>query len=171
MIQRIKHTARAAVLHLLCILFVLTGCQPNGAYKKDFDTGALAAALKASIPSAGEWIDEEPCVLEEYFPLPDYVRQSSISYAQNTNNLDEFGIFEVEEGQAEQLHSLLMHAYLQKRYSDNREWYNSYMPMETAKLRDAEVRVYGNCVVYAILSTEHRAVFFSDCERLLRENS
>lgn len=166
--QIVKHTARAAILCLLCILFVLTACQQNGVYKRDIDTKEIATALKARIPSPSAWIDEDQSFIEEYFQLPDYVRESSVYYAQNTNNLDEFGIFEVENGQAEKLHSLLVHSYLQKRYSENQEWYNSYMPIETAKLRDAEVRVYGNCVAYAILSAERRADFFAECEKLLK---
>jgi len=63
----------------------------------------------------------------------------------------------------------LLQGYLQKRYTENQEWYNSYMPTETPKLRDAEVRIYGNCVVYAVLSSEQRTAFFAECEKLLKE--
>jgi hypothetical protein len=78
-------------------------------------------------------------------------------------------VFWVESGKAQMLRLQLTQEYLKKRYDDNLSWYNSYMPTETPKLRDAEVRIYGDCVVYAVLSQESRKAFFDECEKLLKE--
>ena len=99
--------------------------------------------------------------IKEYITVPEAVKESCVYYAQNTNALDEFGIFEVEEGKAQEVRNQLLSGYLKKRYDENLEWYNSYMPTETPKLRDAEVRVFGNCVAYAILSPENRKAFLT----------
>ena len=162
-----KKAARAALLVLMCIIFLLTGCMKEE-YKKDIDAEELAAELSRKTPTESVWIDEDQDFIEEYIKLPETVKESHVYYAQNTNDLDEFGIFEVEEGQANAVRSMLAQGYLQKRYSENREWYDSYMPTETPKLRDAEVRIFGNCVAYAILSPERRAEFFKECEKLLK---
>lgn len=163
-----KKAAFAALLILLCAVVLLTACTKEPEYKKEINPFEVATALSKTITSESEWVNEAPEVIEEYVEVPEYVRAGSIYYAQNTNNLDEFGIFFVEEGQAKAVRSLLTHGYLEKRYNENREWYDSYMPAETPKLRDAEVRVYGNCVAYAILSPERRTAFFDECEKMLR---
>ena len=156
------------MLVLLCTILMLTACMQKEEYKKDIDADEIAAELSKKTPTESAWINDDQNFIEEYVNIPEYVKDSSLYYAQNTNNLDEFGVFEVEEGKAGAVRSLLTQGYLQKRYNDNREWYDSYMPTETYKLRDAEVRVYGNCVAYAILSPEQRTAFFAECEKLLK---
>ena len=76
--------------------------------------------------------------------------------------------FWIEEGKAKAVRQQIAEDYLKKRYNENLDWYNSYMPSQTPKLRDAEVRVYGDCVVYAILSSERRTAFFAECDKLLK---
>ena len=165
--KRIEKVAAAVILMLLCVTYVLTGCTKEE-YKTDIDTKELAAELSQKTPTDSAWIDEDQAFIEEYITMPESVKESHVYYAQNTNDLDEFGVFLVEEGQAKVVRSMLAQGYLQKRYNENREWYDSYMPAETPKLRDAEVRVYGNCVAYAVLSPERRTEFFKECEKLLR---
>ncbi len=166
--NRIKKAASAAICVFLCIPFLLTGCV-RAEYKTDVDTKELAAQLKEKMPTNSAWIEGDQASLEEYITVPESVQKGHIYYAQNTNDLDEFGVFLVEEGKAKAVRDMLAQEYLQKRYTDNREWYDSYMPTETPKLRDAEVRIYGNCVAYAILSPENRKAFFDECEKLLKK--
>ena len=166
--NRTKKASRLAVLILLCVVCVFTACAKEE-YKKNIDTKEIAAALCKKTPTESAWINEDQNFIEEYVQIPDYVKESSVYYAQNTNDLDEFGIFEVDEGKANAVRSMLAQGYLQKRYNENREWYDSYMPTETPKLRDAEVRVFGNCVVYAVLDPERQTAFFAECEKLLKE--
>ena len=167
--KRIK-AAIAAILTLLSAVFSLAACnqKEDEKYKKEINTQEIATTLSQKTPTASAWINEDQYFIEEYVDIPDYIKESSIYYAKNTNDLDEFGIFLVEEGKEKATRLLLLQGYLQKRYTENQEWYNSYMPTETPKLRDAEVRIYGNCVVYAVLSAEQRTAFFAECEKLLK---
>ena len=163
-----KKTVSFLLLVCVCAALWLTACRGDAEYIKEINPYEIATTLSKKITSESEWVNEEISVIEEYVEVPEYVRAGSIYYAQNTNDLDEFGVLFVEEGEAKAVRSLLMHGYLEKRYNDNREWYDSYMPAETPKLRDAEVRIYGNCVAYAILSPERRTAFFDECEKMLR---
>lgn len=165
-----KTIQKTACVCLICTAFVLSACAKEE-YKTDVDAEELAAALSRKISTASAWMGEDEDLIEEYVDLPDYVEECQIYYAQNTNDLDEFGVLLVGEGHQKAVKSLLMQGYLQKRYDENMEWYNSYMPAETPKLRDAEVRIFGNCVAYAILSPEGRKAFFSECEKLIKEEN
>lgn len=170
--NRRTNAAIAAILTLLSAVYILAACskkEEEGDYKKEINTQEIATALSQKTPTASAWINEDQYFIEEYVDIPEYVKESSVYYAKNTNDLDEFGIFLVEEGKEKATRLLLLQGYLQKRYTENQEWYNSYMPTETPKLRDAEVRIYGNCVVYAVLSAEQRTAFFAECEKLLKE--
>ncbi len=166
--NRAKKVTRAIILVLLCAVFVLSSCGGEEGFKKEIDTAEIAATLSKKTPIESVWINEDQSFISEYTELPAFVKSSAIYYAQNTNNLDEFGIFLVEPGKAKAMRMQLAQNYLKKRYDENREWYDSYMPTETPKLRDAEVRIYGNCVVYAVLSPEQRTAFFAECEKLLK---
>ena len=151
---------------LAAVTLCATSCQKE-IYQKDIDAKAIADVLCEKTPTESKWIDDSQTFIEEYI-TPEAVKESYVYYAQNTNDLDEFGIFEVEEGKAQEVRNQLLNGYLKKRYNENLEWYNSYMPAQTHKLRDAEVRVFGNCVAYAVLSPEKRTAFFKECEKLLK---
>ena len=163
-----KKIFQSAVCILLAtVTFGATACKKE-VYQKDINAKEIADTLSQKTPTESKWIDNDQSFIKEYIPATETVRESYVYYAQNTNDLDEFGIFEVEEGKAQEVRNQLLTGYLKKRYDDNLEWYNSYMPTETPKLRDAEVRIFGNCVVYAVLSQESRKAFFDECEKLLK---
>lgn len=158
---------KTVCIALASVVLMLASCN-QGKIEKDIDATKVATQLSQVTPTESKWINDDQDFIQEYVAFSEYVKESQIFYAQNTNDLDEFGIFEVEEGKAQEVRTRLLRGYLKKRYDDNLEWYNSYMPTETPKLRDAEVRVYGNCVVYAVLSKEARKTFFDECEKLLK---
>ena len=157
----------AVCILLAAVTLGATACQKE-TYQKDINAKEIADTLSQTTPTESKWISEDQAFIEEYVTFPENVKESHVYYAQNTNELDEFGIFEVEEGKAQEVRNQLLSGYLKKRYDENLEWYNSYMPTQTHKLRDAEVRIYGNCVAYAILSPENRKAFFDECEKLLK---
>ena len=101
----------------LVVLALLATACAKGEYKKDINVDDVAEALMRKTPTQSAWIDEDEGFIEEYIKLPEYVKGSHIYYAQNTNDLDEFGIFEVEEGKANAVRFMLTQGYLQKRYA------------------------------------------------------
>ena len=164
-----KKTFQTVVCILLAAVALgATSCQKE-TYQKDINTKEIADTLCEKTQIESKWIDNDQNFIKEYISVDEKVKESYVYYAQNTNDLDEFGIFEVEEGKAQEVRNQLLNGYLKKKYNENLEWYNSYMPTETPKLRDAEVRIYGNCVAYAVLSQENRKAFFDECEKLLKK--
>ena len=159
---------KTVCIALASVVLMLASCN-QGKIEKDIDAAKIATQLSQVTPTESKWIDDDQDFIQEYVTFSEYIKESQIFYAQNTNDLDEFGVFEVEEGKAQEVRTRLMKGYLKKRYDENLDWYNSYMPTETPKLRDAEVRIYGNCVVYAVLSADRRIAFFAECEKLLKE--
>lgn len=155
------------ILLTLALLPILPSCA-NTHYRDDVKLTDLVKSVEAAIPARTDYATAEAGTLDDYFSMPDYATESVIRFSMNAKNLDEYGIFHVTDGNASAMAKLLRD-YLAQAYEDNRVWYDSYMPEETPKLRDAEVKVFGNYVVYAIYSSADKATLFNAVKAALAE--
>ena len=162
---------RILSVFLIASAFVLVSCGATKTFLDDVRidtlTDTITTALERETDLPYEYIKDESGLTEDYFKAPDYIDDSAVYYVRNVNNINEFGVYHVTDGRAHELASLLQNKYLRASFEQNREWYDSYIPEQTPKLRDAEVRVFGNYVVYAILDSHDRTVLFNTVERLL----
>lgn len=158
-------------LCLLCALAslsLLPACAKQSSYRNDLSISALTESVRNSLNHQIEYKRADASYLDDYFKRPDFVQEQDIYFASDGNNLNEFGIFRVAEGKAEEMENHLR-SYLSASLEKNRDFYDSYIPKETAKLRDAEVRRFGNYVSYAILDKTSRGNFFSAIEESLKQ--
>ena len=155
------------ILLTLALLPILPSCA-DAHYRDDVKLTDLVKSIEAAIPARTDYATAQDGSLDDYFSMPDYVTESVIRFSMNAKNLDEYGIFHVTEGNAAAMEKLLRD-YLAQAYEDNHVWYDSYMPEETPKLRDAEVKVFGNYVVYAIYSSADKATLFGAVKSALAE--
>ena len=171
---------RSVIRSAVCILLLLS--LPIGAscthsaphYTNTVNVDSLAEELKnvllAYAPSGEQavYLHDDSNLLSSYLTLGEDVLAHCIIYAQDTANLDEFGVFYVKDtSSAKELKRQLLQEYLHASYEQNSEWYDSYMPLQTPKLKDAEVRVLGNYVIYCILAPDAKEVVFDTAARTL----
>jgi len=152
------------ILTALMLLFSASACNKTN-YRDDLPVNALSGSVISSLADT-DYSTADEGFLDDYFQTPDYVRESIVCFATEGNNLNEFGIYRVTDGNAAQMKEVL-EKYLSDSYTKNQSWYDSYIPEETPKLRDAEVKVFGNYVVYAIFSQEGRNTVFATVEEML----
>ena len=153
---------------LLCLL-LLAGLLLPSCRAKTYRSDLSAADLTARC--AGEIALNDPVFAgaEQFAPIPESFGadpEISVVYAASGNCLDEIGVWNAGEGNAQSV-AVFLRARFAESYENDRAYYDSYMPEETPKLRDAEVRVYGSYVVYAILNEDCRKAFFGRMESLL----
>lgn len=151
---------------LTALLLSLCACADT-LYSDQLSAETLGRDLLTVLNAEDGYRLAEEDALSDYFEIPDYVTDHAVYFRSDRNNLDEFGIFRVQDGRAREMSSLLSD-YLDRSLQENRAWYDSYIPAETPKLRDAEVRTFGNYAVYGILSGEDRARLFGALEDALR---
>lgn len=152
------------LLFAVTLLFCTSGCN-KASYRDDLPVNAISGPVIASLADT-DYSTADEGFLDDYFQTPDYVKESIICFANEGNNLNEFGIYRVTDGNASQMKTVL-EKYLSDSYAKNQSWYDSYIPEETPKLRDAEVKVFGNYVAYAIFSQEGRNTVFETIEEML----
>ena len=165
-----KKTSFLAYVIALLSVFSLCACKKSTAvYSDTISAEELAEEAAEELEyenfrtANGDW-------LADYVTLPDGLTDYRICFSSDGNNLNEFGIWHVRSDQIAPLEATLR-AYLAESLTKNKEFYNSYIPQETAKLEDAEVRVFGNYVCYAILDRRDREIFFQTLEEELREHT
>jgi hypothetical protein len=152
----------------LLILFSFGSCKANSiSYSDVLTCSELFDKVIVSFDSENCYATADSLYLNDYFEIPSYVTDSVIRFSSDTGNLNEIGIFHTTEGNTRQMADLLK-LYLLESYKRNHTWYDSYIPAETPKLRDAEIRIYGNYVVYAILSKESQNHLFQLLDQQLR---
>jgi hypothetical protein len=83
------------------------------------------------------------------------------------NSFDEYGILHVKEQSDVQTVQKAVSDYLKAKKED--ALYRSYFPGEEHKLDEAEVKVYGNYVVYGMLDQNNRTELFAQIKNLLLE--
>jgi hypothetical protein len=159
---------RIFLILLAAVLLVPLSACATAQYADDVKLDALTSSVESALPTRTDYTTAEAGSLDDYFLMPDYVTESVVRFSMNAKNLDEYGIFHVTDGNAAAMEKLLR-GYLERSYEDNHVWYDSYMPEETPKLRDAEVRVFGNYVVYAIYSDADKATLFNAVKATLNK--
>ena len=151
-------------------LFLLSfaGCGKPTPRKYLNDLSAAELADLAGDALSEDFRAADADYLTDYVTLPQAGYSISVRLAAGGDRIDEFGILHSDIGTEEA--ARLLRDYLARSYEQNRTFYDSYIPTETPKLRDAEVRVYGDYVVYAILSPEEKTAFFNRVEACLRKS-
>ena len=148
----------------LILLLSLAACKSTN-YADDKKVTDLADGIVTALNDGKSYSTAEADFLDSYFTKPDYVTELVIRFSTDGNDLNEFGIYHVSEGKAEDMKALLT-----KYVTDFYDLYNAnYLPEETPKLRDAEVKVFGNYVVYAMLNDADRENLFSTVESALKK--
>lgn len=139
---------------------------PAPVFADDLQTSALAEDARLALNDAAIYMTAGEGYLNDYFTMPDYVTDMTILFAADASNLNELGVFHVPAEKVAET-KVLLEGYLDTALEKHQGWYDSYIPEETPKLRDAEVKVFGNYVVYAIFDANGRKAVFENIEKNL----
>ena len=145
---------------LLCLPCLFVACAKRS-YRNDLSATEVAASLSETIGLDADFGDQ--ALLSDQITLPDET-ELTVCMAKSGVNIDECGVWRTDDPTEARRQ---LETYLEKSYQQNKTYYDSYIPEQTPKLRDAEVRIFGSYVVYAILSPEQKTALFRAAEKLL----
>ncbi len=151
----------ALLLALAALLCLLCACGGGKAARSDVPVEDLAAAVDKAIGG------EKYSTVDESYINGRLQLDLGLceSYVVRLNVVDEYGVFKAKDAEAAKTLEKQVQAYLENRLAT---WMDEYMPEEKPKVENAECRVVGNYVTYAILSDSNRSAAFKAVEAALK---
>ena len=159
---------KIAVSLLACLLaFSLSACTKTIAYKDDVSTAAISESITAKIPVDGGYDFSDADFLTYYFEGNPAIDDFVIAASSASSDVNEFGILHVND--IEQIAEVdkMAQVYLSNQRDFLSTFLNTYNAAEMAKLESMQVRVFGNYVVFTILSEADTETVMSAVESLL----
>ncbi len=151
----------ALLLALAAMACLLGACGGSGGLRSDVPAEDIAAAVDKAI--GGE---KYSTVDETYINGRLHIDLTKCDgCVVRLNVVDEYGVFKAKDADAARALEKEAQDYLAGRLET---WMDEYMPEEKPKVENAECRVFGNYVVYAILSDANRSAAFKAVEAALK---
>ena len=140
---------------LLCLALTLTACD---SYRSDVAIADLTSAVLASVSTQGGFTATDADYVSLEFAAPDVissnVQEWIICASTSSQTVDEFGIFRVKDGGDVGAVKKEVETYVKALQVKLEVYLDMYDPAEKTKLENAQIEVYGNYVVYTILTQE-----------------
>lgn len=160
-----KKYAVIFIIILAVIATSLPSCSKKSSFADDVPCDKISKAAHDAVDSTQEYGEHTADYIRLYFD--EGFDSASVTYSLNTNDINEIGVFHGEsEEQAKEIEEACRE-YLRDIREEQRAFIASYAPEELPKLDGAQVRRYGNYVIYAILPTEMLPQAFDAAESAL----
>ncbi len=146
-----KLTLIAAML--LCLALTLSACS---SFRTDVAVSDLSSAVIGAVSTQGGFTATDADYVSLEFTSPDVitanVQEWIICASTSSQTVDEFGIFRVKDGGDVNAVKAEVEKYVQALQVKLEVYLDMYDPAEKTKLENAQVFVYGNYVVFTMLT-------------------
>lgn len=161
-----KSRITALIIASLTLLTLICSCGDKPAsYKDDVALATLQAAAEAKLTGTDTFVTQDSDYVEYMMEIgkTEFV-EGLVRWQASGASADEYGIFKASDAEGAKILGDLLRNYLKKR---DETWNPSYDADQYPKLKNAEVKVYGNYAVFCILSDADRANVFTAIENTL----
>ncbi len=153
-----------ALTALLLLTVLLVSCGGK-ALRNDLPVAVISAEIEPLIPNRDHLDTADDDYLRFNLAGTEIAAERIVRLSVSGTSLDEYGIFLAAEPEDTAALAEACTAYLKQR---NDAWMHTYMVEEYPKLRDAEVKVIGQYVVYLILSETEKETVTAAIEGALK---
>ena len=162
--NNLKWIIIAAVV-VIAIVVAMVLFIPQNEYRDDISSKDLISVGNNSFSTnGGTYENDDDKILDftvdETVGLIDYI----IIKANNAKNINEIGVFHVENGKVTD-YQKIVEDYLSNLQASYRNM--NYLPEETEKVDCAKVKVFGNYIVYSFLNENDTDAFYKAIENEL----
>ena len=158
------------VLICLCVtLLIFCGCSQKSEYSDSVPCSEIIDIAEAQIPVNLGYETFDSDHVEYYFDGTELDDDRDLRYSVLSENINEFGVFHAHDTEGAKELLAITEGYIEELRQEKKAFIESYAPDEARKLEDAEVRIYGKYVAYAILSEEDREIFFDTVRAVLMQ--
>ena len=166
-------TAKRILTLALALLLTLplAACGKTVAYRDDVSVDELSAAVAALIPVEGGYDMSGEDFLKFYFDFDHRhtIDGYAIAASAASSDVNEYGIIHLSDPEQVATVEELAQVYVENQRDFLSTFLNTYNAAEMAKLDEMQVRVFGNYVVYTILSANDTAAVMNAIEEKLTQ--
>ncbi len=152
---------------LSTLLVFLPSCKKAENYRDDISCARISKEMCDEVASFGEYSEyseEDVRLLLRGTSLYDDFR---IIYSSDANDINEIGVFHCPDEQSSKEFLSVVKDYISEQQENQKAFIASYAPREVPKLEAAEVKRYGNYVIYTILDENAKKEVFEEVKELL----
>ena len=164
-------TAKRILTLALALLLTLplAACGKTVAYRDDVSVDELSATVAALIPVEGGYDMSGEDFLKYYFDFDHRhtIDGYAIASSAASSDVNEYGIIHLSDPEQVATVEELAQVYVENQRDFLSTFLNTYNAAEMAKLEEMQVRVFGNYVVYTILSANDTAAVMNAIEEKL----
>ena len=153
------------ILLAIAALLCLASCGKKAAWRTDVPVSALAETVEKHLDGGSLATMQESYLKGAMKMDPAIFSEWVVKVNAYGANIDEYGIFKAPDEAGVAAVKQAAEDYLKLR---RETWMEEYMPEEKPKLTQAEVKVCGLYVIYAIVSDDARPKILSDFENALK---
>ncbi|MBQ9111977.1 MAG: DUF4358 domain-containing protein [Clostridia bacterium] len=136
----------------LSAVLLLCSCSRKE-YTDSVSCRELGDDMLSALSDGQEYTEYDSTHRQFYFEDTEDYDDCCIIYSLDTNDINEIGIFHARNAESAGEVAEDCREYVNDMKEDSRAFIASYAPAELPKLDNAEVRVWGNYVIYTILPT------------------
>ena len=153
---------------LLALVLLLPSCKKQE-YLDEVSCYDLCEAVIIAEDEIGEYEAYGEDYIEYFFENTSLHNDFRIIYSRESEDIDELGIFHTDTEQKATDLLKIVEKHISTYQKDQRSFIASYAPEELSKLDNAERKVFGNYVVYAIMDEDDKKEAFSVIEEKLKK--
>lgn len=156
----------ALIIASLAIFTLICSCgDKTVTYKTDVSLSDLQAAAEAKLTGTDTFVTQDSDYVEYMMEIGnDKYAEGIVRWQASGVSADEYGVFKASDEEGAKALGELLQKYLTKR---DETWNPSYDADQYPKLKNAEVKVYGQYAVFCILNDSDRAAVFTAIENTL----
>ncbi len=156
-------------LFSLLLSLLLVSCSKEVAYRDDIPCANLSSELCDEADVSGGYSQYDNDHVAFLFESTTLYDDCSILYSTEVTDINEIGVFHCKNNDDTKSLAETVSKYIRDMQTEQKAFIESYAPREVPKLENAEVRQYGNYVIYLIMSAEDKEDAIEEIEEILRK--
>ena len=158
-------------LILIAVVLLVLGTSvfcSSHSYADDVASSDISAAITKAIDDGQEYVQFADSHIKHNFGDQEF-EECTLVYSAKAENISEIGVFHTKDKDSADALVELCRAYIEDMQQNSRAFIASYAPEELPSLDAAQVRRFGNYVVYTVLPEAHSDAAFDKVKEILKK--
>ena len=151
------------------LLILLVSCSKSNSYRDDIPCSDIARDLCDKSEVMGGYSEYDKNHVAFLFEDTSLYDDCSVRYSTEVTDINEIGVFHCNNKDNAKALTETVSKYITETQTDQKAFIESYAPREVPKLENAEVRQYGNYVIYLVMSAEDKEDAIEEIEKFLKD--